>query len=131
MDAHARDVVHRMTEASDRDMPFPDVVKALMEAGVERYHTDLVAAAKTYYMPDDSFETVRCSGAGTPATAFSADDVKAAVRSIQARQIGYLEFCRRIIAAGCVGYFVSLVGRRAVYYGRTNDSYVEWFPGAH
>jgi hypothetical protein len=26
--------------------------------------------------------------------------------------------------------FVSLAGRRAVYYGRTGDEHVEWFPGA-
>lgn len=57
-----------------------------------------------------------------------AEEVKAAVRPIQERQIGYLQFCSRIAAAGCVGYFVSLAGRRVVYYGRTNDSYVEPFP---
>lgn len=131
MDDRVKTVVRHVTEASDHDMPFPEVVKALLEVGVERYHADLVAANKTYYMPDDSFETVRCSRVAAPAATFAAGEVEAAVRCIQGKQIGYPEFCRRIAAAGCVGYFASLVGRRAVYYGRTNDSYTEPFPGAH
>jgi hypothetical protein len=59
---------------------------------------------------------------------FSAARVEAAVRAIQRKEIGYHEFCERIAAAGCVGYVVSLVGRRAVYYGRGFDTYVEPFP---
>jgi uncharacterized protein YbcV (DUF1398 family) len=64
-----------------------------------------------------------------PAAAFSAGGVDAAVRAIQAGKIQYKTFCKRIAEAGCVGYHVSLVGRRAVYYGRTGDSHIEWFPG--
>ncbi len=30
--------------------------------------------------------------------------------------------------AGCAGYFVSLIGRRAVYFGRTAETHVEPFP---
>jgi uncharacterized protein YbcV (DUF1398 family) len=56
--------------------------------------------------------------------------VEQAVRATQRGEIRYREFCRRIAAAGCVGYFVSLAGRRAVYYGRTIDTYVERFPDA-
>jgi uncharacterized protein YbcV (DUF1398 family) len=86
MDAHVKDVVREMSKASDEErITFPEVVKALMKAGIERYHADLVAGRKTYYLPAD---------------------------------------------AGCVSYFVSLAGRRAVYYGRTGDEHVEWFPGA-
>jgi uncharacterized protein YbcV (DUF1398 family) len=61
---------------------------------------------------------------------FSARGVEKAVRLIQQQAIGYRQFCRLIADAGCVGYFVSLTGRRAVYYGRTGDEHVEWFPGA-
>lgn len=31
---------------------------------------------------------------------------------------------------GCVGYHVSLAGRRAVYYGRSGETHVEQFPPA-
>ena len=52
------------------------------------------------------------------------------MQAIQKQQINYREFCERIAQAGCVGYMVSLTGRRAVYYGRSGDSYVELFPAA-
>jgi len=131
MNQHVREVVREMTKASDEQrVTFPEVVKALMEAGVERYHADLVCSNKTYYLPDDSFEVVACHAVGAPARAFSAAGVEAAVRAIQAQTIQYREFCERIAAAGCVGYFVTLAGRCAIYYGRSGESHVERFPGA-
>ncbi len=131
MDNHVKDVVREMTRASNEErITFPEVVKALMEAGVERYHADLVVGANTYFLPDGSFETVPTHRTALAAEAFGAEGVEAAVRAIQRGEIKYLEFCERCAAAGCVGYFVSLSGKRAVYYGRTGDEYVEWFPGA-
>ena len=131
MDAHVKDVARQMSKASDEErITFSEVVKALMEAGVERYHADLVAARKTYYLPHGDFEEHQVHKAGAPALVFSAEGVEKAVRAIQRQEIGYREFCRRIAEAGCVGYFVSLAGRRAVYYGRSGDEHVEWFPGA-
>lgn len=132
MNAQIRAVVRECTEASDQErIAFPDVVAKLMQAGVERYHADLTRAEKTFYLPDGSSETVagaRISVA--PPLEFSASEVEAAIRAIQSGKIKYKEFCARIAAAGCVGYFVSLAGRRAIYYGRTGDSYVEPFPSA-
>ncbi|MFZ0557719.1 MAG: DUF1398 family protein [Methylovirgula sp.] len=131
MDAHVKDVVREMTKASDEErISFPEVVKNLMAAGVERYHADFITSTRTYYLPDGSFEVVHGHKPSVPAQKFSAEGVEKALRAIQAQKIQYLEFCARIAAAGCVGYMVSLAGRRALYYGRTNDTYVEWFPGA-
>ena len=131
MDAGVKDVVREMSRASDEErITFPEVVKALMVAGIERYHADLVAGRKTYYLPDGDFEEVDVDKVGGAAREFSAEGVEKAVRAIQRRDIAYREFCRRIADAGCVGYFVSLAGRRAVYYGRAGDEHVEWFPGA-
>jgi uncharacterized protein YbcV (DUF1398 family) len=130
MDSHAKDVVREMTRASDEErITFPEVVGALTKAGVERYHADLVCASKTYYMPDGSFETTACHATDAAAPAFSAAGVDAAVRAVQAQRIRYREFCRQIAAAGCVGYFVTLAGRCAVYYGRGGETHVERFPG--
>ena len=119
------------TEESDAErVSFPVVVGAMMEAGIERYHADLVGAVKTYYAPDGSPETFPCHATGPFGQDFEASGVEAAVRAIQRQEIAYGEFCRRIAAAGCVGYFVSMAGKRAIYYGRTGDSHVEWFPSA-
>ena len=132
MDRTTKDVVIECTKASDEErITFPEVVKALMQVGVERYHADLLRAERTYYMPGGDSERVMGHAIQTePAKPFCGDGVQATVRTIQAGQIQYREFCERIAAAGCVGYIVSLAGRRAVYYGRTGETYVEMFPGA-
>jgi uncharacterized protein YbcV (DUF1398 family) len=125
-------VMQECTVASDQErITFPDVVMKLAQAGVERYHADLLRAEKVYYLPSGESHRVQADEVGaTAATEFVAGDVAAAVRAIQQQKIQYREFCERIVQAGCVGYMVSLAGRRAVYYGRTGDSYVELFPNA-
>lgn len=131
MNDATKSLVRELTRASDEEwITFPEVVGRLMEAGVERYHADLLRAEKTFFMPDGGFEVVASDALPhPPAQVFSSDGVDAAVRDIQAGRIQYKAFCARIAEAGCVGYFVSLAGARAVYYGRTIDCHVEPFPG--
>lgn len=132
MDSGVKEVMVEATRASDEERAtFGDVVMKLIQAGVERYHCDLVRGEKTYYLPNGKSEVVAGEAVGVaPAGEFSAAGVDAAVREIQAGKIQYRTFCTRIAEAGCVGYHVSLAGQRAVYYGRTGDCHVEWFPGA-
>ena len=131
MDARIRTVIHECSRVSDESREsFPVVVAKLIEAGIERYHADLVRSEKTYYVSNGDSEIVPNSKIGIePAKAFSAEGVEAAVRAAQAGAIPYRTFCERVLTAGCVGYHVSMTGRRVVYYGRTGDSHVEWFPG--
>ena len=133
MNAQVKDTVEDCTRASDEArMTFPEVVAKLVAAGVERYHADLLRGEKTYYMPDGASHVVAARPLGiAPTRDFSADGVRDAVRAIQAQQIDYREFCSRIATAGCVDYLVSLAGRRAVYFGRTGESYVEPFPAVN
>lgn len=130
MNSQTRQVVEECTAGSDAErMSFPEVIGALMAAGIERYHADLIRAEKTYHMPDGATHVVANAAISSePARDFSPAGVEAAIRAIQSRAIGYKAFCERILAAGCVGYLVSLEGRRAVYYGRTGDLHVEHFP---
>ncbi len=132
MQANVTEIMQECTNASDQErISFPEVVTKLSQAGVERYHADLLRAEKIYYLPSGESHRVPAAAVQTtPAPAFAADAVEAAVRAIQQRKIQYREFCERIAQAGCVGYMVSLAGRRAVYYGRTGDCYVEPFPAA-
>jgi len=132
MDAQVIDVVRDCTKASDEErIAFPELVRRLMAAGVERYHADLQRAERTYYLSNGESHVEPSAIPPLPvATVFSPAALDAAVRAAQAQAIQYREFCRRIMAAGCVGYVVSLAGRRAVYCGRTGDSHVEPFPPA-
>jgi uncharacterized protein YbcV (DUF1398 family) len=124
-------VIEDCTKASHEErITFGEVVGRLIAAGVERYHVDLVRGESSYYMPDGQSHRITYKAIEVrPADAFSADGVLAAVRSIQAGRTKYLTFCRQIMEAGCVGYLVSMQGRRAVYYGRSGETYVEPFPG--
>ena len=78
------------THASDEErMSFPQVVMTLMQAGIERYHTDLCAATKTYYLPDGASETIACDPVeNAPAEPFNANGVAAAIKTIE----GVLEY---------------------------------------
>ncbi|TCH96683.1 DUF1398 domain-containing protein [Roseococcus sp. SYP-B2431] len=132
MNHEARQAVEACTRLSDAErVTFGEVVGRLLAAGIERYHADLLRADKIYYLPGgESHRTPNHALAAPPAMAFSAPGVDAAVRAVQQGRIRYREFCARIAAAGCVGYIVSLAGRRAIYYGRKGDFHVEPFPPA-
>lgn len=131
MDQIVKDVTEEMTRASDEErITFPEVVNALMGAGVERYHADLTRAERTYYMPDGASHRVTSHSAPAAAKDFDGQGVSNAIRAVQAGKIRYREFCARIAAAGCVSYDVFIAGRRVVYQGRLGASHIEYFPGA-
>ncbi len=112
-------------------LTFPEVIQNLAYVGIERYHTDLQRAEKIFYLPDGQSHLVSTKALAVKvASRFDAAGVEAAVRTIQRGEIGYLEFCERIMRAGCASYIVSISGRRAVYYGRAGETFVEPFPQA-
>jgi uncharacterized protein YbcV (DUF1398 family) len=114
------------------EIAFPEVVRRLHAAGVERYHADLTRDETTYYLPCGESHVFATGGPGDPiAEAFDGAAVEAAVRASQRGAIIFPEFLRRIRAAGCVGYFTQIAGRRVQYVGRTGDLHVEPFPAAN
>jgi uncharacterized protein YbcV (DUF1398 family) len=132
MDTTVRDAILDASRSSDDESKsFGDIVRSLMAAGVERYHQDLVRNLRTYYLPNGESETVSSHEIGkSAAKSFSAEGVAAAVKGAQSGAVKYRAFCEQAVAAGCVGYIVSIAGKRVVYYGRTGDMHIEWFPGA-
>ena len=111
-------------------MPFPEVVRRLAAIGVERYYADLVRAEKTHYGSNGASHREPFLGyaPASPADTFSADAIRAAIRTIQQGEIDYPTFLDRILAAGCAYYTVHIRGQRAIYTGRDGESYVEVFP---
>ena len=111
------------------ELTFPEVVGQLAGIGVERYHADYGRQEITYYLPDgDSLVVAMPHRAHATAIEFSPSAIEAAVRQSQSNEHTYLDFIRKTKAAGCVGYFVQITGRRAIYFGRNGDSHVEHFP---
>ena len=111
------------------DLSFPEIVGRLIALGVERYHADYSRQEITYYFPDgDSLAVPSPHPAFPIAEKFSAPAIENAVRQSQRGEHSYLDFIQKTKAAGCVGYFVQITGRRAVYFGRNGESHVEYFP---
>jgi uncharacterized protein YbcV (DUF1398 family) len=116
--------------ASFADTPFPVVVGWLAQAGVTSYTADLVTLRKTYYNAASQSHDERMPLTDAPAIApaFDAKTVEATVKAIQGKEIGYAEFLRRIMEAGCSHYEVFFGGRKAMYFGRDGAFYTEPFP---
>ena len=110
-------------------LAFPEIVGKLAQIGVERYHADYSRQETTYYLSDgDSLVVAMPHSSQATAMKFSASTVEAAVRQSQRNEHTYLDFIRKTMAAGCVGYFVQITGRLVIYFGRDGESHVEHFP---
>lgn len=111
------------------EIQFPEVVGRLAAAGVERYHADYSRGEVTYYLSSgESFVAPAEHAVDPVGQSFDAAAVAAAVGQSQRGEHTYRDFVRKTMAAGCVGYFVQLTGRRVIYFGRNGDCHVEHFP---
>lgn len=116
----------------DGTLPFPEVVRLLLTAGVEYYHVDYVGLRKTFYSATGNLVVTPIPYEGLPNVAenFDAPALQAAIRDSQQHGQTYRDFTRRAMAAGVQGYFAFLRGQRVTYLGRQGNQHIEWFPGA-
>ena len=130
MNPTTRQVIEQCARSSkDGTAHFPDIVKALVAAGVDSYWVDYRADATTYYCGDGSTHQVELAPPPVAiAREFNLEAVRAAIRDAQAGQVMFPEFLRLTRAAGCVGYMAWLAGRHVAYYGRLGEMHVEHFP---
>jgi uncharacterized protein YbcV (DUF1398 family) len=112
-------------------IPFPEVVRRLIETGVEYYHVDYVALRKCFYSATGDVVTTPICYEGLPPVAadFDAAGLRAAILDSQRHGQHYRDFTRRAMAAGVQGYIAFLRGQRVTYWGRGGDQHTEWFPG--
>ncbi len=126
-----------VTEAAhatlDGSIPFPEVIRRLIETGVEYYHVDYVALQKTYYSASGEIIKTPINYEGLPSVAadFDPDALRAAILDSQHNGQHYKDFTKRAMNAGVQGYIAFLRGKRVTYWGRGGDNHTEWFPGAH
>jgi uncharacterized protein YbcV (DUF1398 family) len=123
-------VMHEvLAESQAGKLTFGEVVRRLIEVGVESYFVDFAKAEDTFYMPDGKTHVEKMT---LPMLAiaedFSADGVVAAIRAAQADTIRYPEFVKRATGAGVIGYWVFLAGKNVTYIGRKGEIHVEQFP---
>jgi uncharacterized protein YbcV (DUF1398 family) len=113
-------------------LPFPDIVRNLVGAGVEYYHVDYVLLQFTFYGTEAATLVAPLSFEGLPAIAADLDvpALRRAIQDSQQKGQKYREFSQRAMRAGVQGYFAFLRGQRVTYLGRQGDQHTEWFPGA-
>lgn len=132
MDAERISVAETCLHAAhDGRSSFPDIVGRLIAAGFEGYTVDYRRNTQTFYLPDgDGVALEMPPSAGNVAVTFDPAEVERLVRWAQANpaDYSYVAFSEKAKAAGCAGYFVSFLGRRVVYFGRTAETHVEHFP---
>jgi uncharacterized protein YbcV (DUF1398 family) len=116
----------------DGSIPFPEVVRRLIETGVEYYHVDYVALQKRFYSGTGNVVTTPIPYEALPPVAaeFNAAGLRAAILDSQRHGQHYRDFTRRAMEAGVQGYIAFLRGLRVTYWGRGGDQHTEWFPGA-
>ncbi len=123
--------INACVKLSFADTPFPTVVQKLVELGVHAYTADLIARRKTFYGADrESYDESMPLDTSPIAVRFDGERVAVNVRAIQRGEIGYAEFLRQIMEAGCASYRVFIGGRKVMYFGRDGEFYVEPFPDA-
>ena len=117
----------------DGSIPFPEVVRRLLETGVEYYHVDYVALQKTYYSTSGEIikTPINYEGLPTVASEFDVEGLRAAILDSQQNGQHYRDFTKRAMNAGVQGYIAFLRGKRVNCWGRGGDQHTEWFPGAN
>jgi len=123
-------VIHEIAIATQQGkMTFPQVVKGLLEVGVESYVVDFATKQKTHYLADGTTHTVAMIlDPGTISPEFDNAGLVAAIRGAQADTVRYPEFVKRSTAAGVIGYWAFLTGKRVIYFGRKGEQHIEEFP---
>ncbi|MGB6689234.1 MAG: DUF1398 family protein [Terracidiphilus sp.] len=126
----SKQVIHELAIATQQGkMTFPQVVQGLLEVGVESYLVDFAAKQKTHYLANGTTHTVAMILNPEPiAENFNGANLVAAIRGAQADTVRYPEFVKRSTAAGVIGYWAFLTGKRVIYFGRKGEQHIEEFP---
>lgn len=115
--------------ATEGTLNFPQILELLRSIDVERYHADYSRQEITYYLTTGASLVVPVPHEDHPtAMAFDATAVEQSVRQSQRGEHTYLDFVRKTMAAGCVGYFVLITGFRVSYFGRGGECHTELIP---
>jgi uncharacterized protein YbcV (DUF1398 family) len=118
-----------MAETQAGQLIFPEVVRRLLEVGVESYFCDAAAMQETFYLRDGQTHTAKMTlPHHAIAEDFSKSGIVAAVRGAQSDTIRYPEFMKQSAAAGVIAYWAFLTGRQVIYFGRKGEMHIEKFP---
>ena len=95
-------------------LPFPEIVRNLIQAGVEYYHVDYILLQFTFYGTNAASVVAPLTFEGLPAVAKDFDVAALRQTILDSQQDGqqFREFSQRAMRAGVQGYFAFLKGAR-------------------
>ena len=101
-------------ESQAGELIFPEVVRRLLDVGVESYFCDLARGEETFYMADGETHVDKMTLSISPVAAeFSSTGIVAAIRGEQTDAIRYPEFVKQATAAGVIAYWAFLTAGRS------------------
>ena len=111
--------------------PFPKILTAWKEAGVEEYAVDLSRGTITYYSNGSEL-----TDGDVPALKnlpdcgrFDPNALKEAIHVHQVKRTSYTEVIQEIVKAGVAHYRVDVIARTCTYFGKNpGEEHVETFP---
>jgi uncharacterized protein YbcV (DUF1398 family) len=117
-----------MEQSQARKLTFPEVVRRLLDAGVESYFCDLAIRQETFYMRDLKTPVQKM----TPPTAFVAEEfLVSGAHCSDSWRSGRHHSLSRIFQAlrrcRVIAYWAFLTGRKVMYFGRRGEIHVEEF----
>lgn len=123
-------IQHALAGSYGATLTFPQVVQQLLEAGVERYHVDLIRHETIYYDAAGHSHRETHPPVDLPPvnSVFDAGSVQNSIRAVQRGESNYIQFLQRIMSAGTSDYVAYLTGRQVIYSGRSGDFHIEPFP---
>lgn len=124
-------VIKECTKLSfEKSNSFPEVLKKLSDAGIERYYADLIKLEKTYYgKGTESYrDQIPIKNAQNISEQFSEEGIRNAIIAIQRGEIDYATFLHRAMQSGIVSYTVFINGAQVHYLGRKGEIWIEHFP---
>lgn len=114
--------------STEEKITFPEVVDRLEKAGIESYMANILASNTVFYEEQETYEVpLNIKAERNVATTFNQENIVQALRAIQAKKIGYQEFIKQIMDAGVIYYLVFIKGKKAIYFGRNGEQYLEAF----
>lgn len=128
----SEDVAEAARANLDGSTPFPEVVRILMEAGVEYYHVGYVALQKSFYSATGGVIKTPINYENLPSVAndLDRDALRSAILDSQQNSQHYRDYTKRAIKTGVQGYIAFLRDKRVAYWGRDGEQHTGWFPGA-
>ncbi len=127
-EATGRDILDR---ALTRASTFPEIIATLLKEDVESYHVDFMRNEVRFYSRDGSSIAIVVSLVhGDVAPEFSAKQLDALNKRVQAGQAGFSDFVKEAPAVGCAHYIVYMNGKKVRYFGRDGGEHIQYFPGA-